>query len=56
MPQSGRLSLLKQSTAKIEKDHAYILTYALNAGVPIEYEPFDEDMELDWDVSDDEEE
>ena len=36
--------------ATVESEHAFLLTYALNTGVPIEYEPFDEDEGLDWDV------
>lgn len=57
--QGGRWVSLNQSTysmATVESDCAFILTYALNNGVPIEYEPFDEDEGLDWDVDQNEEE
>jgi len=38
----------------IDRENAIYLTAQLFCNdVPIEYEPFDEDMDIDWDVEDD---
>lgn len=40
----------------IDRDLAILLTAHAFTGTPIEYEPWEEDMDLDWDVEDEEEE
>ena len=54
-PRSGRSNLLGLSTM-IDRDMAILLTAHAFTGTPIEYEPWEEEMDLDWDIEDEEEE